>query len=79
MAAQNKMELLLWDAWGLTEEKLTEPDMPRLDKLALLTQGSDQAFAELQALYAQEPGLKVPQRVKSYRPVAAPSEVTLPA
>src|SRR6266487_5619549 len=61
MALQNKMELLLWDAWGLMEEKLTESDMPRLDKLALLTQGSDQAFAELQALYAQEPGLRRPQ------------------
>jgi hypothetical protein len=65
MAAQNKMELLLWDAWGLIEEKLTQSAMPRLDRLALLTQGSHRAFAELQALYAQEPGLKVPQRVKS--------------
>jgi hypothetical protein len=60
------------------EEKLMESAMPLLDKLALLTQGGDQAFAELQALYEQEPGLKVPQGVKSYSPVAPPSEVTLP-
>jgi hypothetical protein len=57
MAAQNKTELLLWDVWDLTEEKLTQSAMPLLEKLALLTQGGDQAFAELQAPCEQEPGL----------------------
>lgn len=59
------------------EEKLTESDMPVLDKLALLTQGGDEVFVALQALYEQEPGVKVPQVVKSYSPAAPPSEVTL--
>ena len=51
--------------------------MPLLDKLALLTQGGDQAFAELQATYEQRVGLKVPQVVKSYSPVAPPRQVPL--
>jgi len=38
--------------------------------LALLTQGGDQAFAELQAMYEQ-------QVVKSYSPVAPPRQVPL--
>ncbi len=51
--------------------------MPVLDKLALLTQAGDEAFVALQVLYEQEPGIKVPQVVKSYSSAAPPSEVTL--
>jgi hypothetical protein len=49
-----------------------DSDMPLLERLALLTQADDQAFAGLQAIYAQERGVKVPQVVKSYSPGGAP-------
>jgi hypothetical protein len=82
LAAQNKMELLLWDAWGLMlkdMETYTEEEWQLLDKVAVLTRAGNEAFAEMRAIYEEEIGLKVPPVVKCYSPVGKPSEVTLPA
>ena len=82
LAAQNKMELLLWDFWGwlLRDiETYTEEEWQLLDKVAVLTQASNEAFAEMRATYEEKIGLKVPRVVKCYSPVGEPSEVTLPA
>ena len=78
LAAQNKKELLLWDCWGLMlKQELSEEDVALLDKLAMLTQGGDDAFAEVQAVYENDEGLRVPSVVMSFSPVAEPAEVRL--
>ena len=82
LAAQNKRELLLWDNWGLMSrgiETYTEEEWQLLDKVAVLTQAGNKAFAEMRAIYEEEIGLKVPRVVKCYSPVGEPREVTLPA
>jgi hypothetical protein len=77
LARQNKMELLLWDAWGLMEKEPTEEDLKRLDSVAELTQAGNRSFADIRAIYEHEAALKVPPVVKSYSPAAATSEITL--
>lgn len=78
VAALNKRELLLWDAWGMTlKEVVSDEDIPLLDHLAALTQAGDEALPELQALYEQHDGLRVSPPIMSYSPVAEPCEVTL--
>ncbi len=82
LAAQNKMELLLWDAWGLMLKDMgtyTEEEWRLLDKVAVLTQAGNQAFTEMQAIHREEVGLRVPRAITSYSPVGEPSEATLPA
>jgi hypothetical protein len=80
LAAQNKMELLLWDTWGLMDfgAEPTGRDLTLLDRVARLTQAGDEAFDEIRAIYEREAILKVPPVVTSYSPVGEPSEVTLP-
>lgn len=81
LAAQNKMELLLWDSWGLMLRGMETPaddECNLLDKVAVLTQAGNEAFTEMRAIYEEEIGLKVPRVVQSYSPVGEPSEVTLP-
>ncbi|HZC77351.1 MAG TPA: hypothetical protein VE258_06350, partial [Ktedonobacterales bacterium] len=72
--ALNKMELLLWDIWGLME---AEPDaaLPLLDEAAERTQAAD-GFADVRRLYAT-PGLTVPARVQCLSPAVGPREVAL--
>jgi hypothetical protein len=80
-AAQNKMELLLWDSWGLMlrgTEMPTDDGANLLDKVAILTQAGNEAFAEMRTVYEAEPGLKVPPVIRSYGPVGEPAEVALP-
>lgn len=82
LAALNKMELLLWDGWGLMRkdmETLDDDEYNLLDRVAVLTQAGNQAFIEMQATYREETGLKVPRVVESYSPVGGPGEITLPA
>lgn len=80
LAAQNKMELLLWDTWGVMLKELTgEEDMALLDKLAIVTQAGSAGFAEQLATYENVEGLKVTPPVISYSPVAEPREVELMA
>jgi len=80
LAAQNKMELLLWDTWGLMNfgAEPTERDLALLDRVARLTQAGDEAFDEMRAIYESEAILKAPPVVTSYSPVGEPGEATLP-
>lgn len=78
LAAQNEKELLLWDGWGLMlKEELSEDDLALLDKLATLTQGGNDTFDEIRAVYESDERLRVPPVVMNYSPVAEPSEVRL--
>ena len=81
LAAQNKVEMLQWDGWGLMLrdiETMIDEEWRLLDKVATLTQAGNEAFPEMQAIYEGNADLKVPRAVKSYSPVGEPSEVTLP-
>src|SRR2546425_254648 len=75
LAALNKMELLLWDIWGLMQ---AEPDaaLPLLDEVAERTQAAD-GFADVRRLYAT-PGLTVPPRVLCLSPARGPHEAVVP-
>ncbi|MGH2459795.1 MAG: transglutaminase-like domain-containing protein [Chloroflexota bacterium] len=77
LAALNKQELLLWDCWGLMEDGPTETDLALLDGVAILTQGGNETFSGVRAVYEREPGLRVPAVVNSYSPVAPPDKVVL--
>ncbi len=74
LAALNKIELLLWDVWGLMQ---AEPDaeLALLDEVAERTQAAD-GFADARRLYAT-PGLAVPGRVRCLSPAIGPHEVAL--
>jgi hypothetical protein len=74
LAALNKMELLLWDVWGLMQAPLDD-GVPLLDEAAERTQAAD-GFADVRRLYAT-PGLTVPDRVRCLSPAVGPHEVTL--
>jgi hypothetical protein len=81
LAAQNKMELLLWDSWGLMQsdmETWTDQEWRLLDEVATLTQAGNESFPEMQAIYEGNASLKVPRLIKTYSPVDGPGEVTLP-
>lgn len=79
LATQNKVELLLWDAWGIMLDELTR-DTPSADDLALLdraaevTQAGPDALDAARALYASTPRLHVPDRVMRFSPAAAEGE-----
>lgn len=82
LAAQNKMELLLWDGWGMMLDELTreEPspdDLVLLDRAAEVTQAGPAALDAARALYTGNPRLMVPDRVMRYSPAAEgePAEV----
>jgi len=72
LAALNKVELLLWDIWGLMQ---AEPDgaLPLLDDVAERTVAAD-TLVDLQRLHGM-PGLAVPPRVKCLSPAVGPHEV----
>jgi hypothetical protein len=84
LATQNKVELLLWDAWGIMLDELTR-DTPSADDLALLdhaavvTQAGPDALDAARALYTSTPRLTVPDRVMRYSPAAdgEPAEVAV--
>ena len=62
-AAQNKLEALPWDFWGLMltpEEAIPADELALLDRVAALTVGGDPAFAAARALYESEERLRVP-------------------
>ncbi|MEM9557185.1 MAG: transglutaminase domain-containing protein [Acidobacteriota bacterium] len=76
LAAQNKVEVLLWDVWGWMHETFTpsEDDLALLDRLAALTQGGDATWNEIRALYRDD-RFRAPDRVTLFSPVAPPREV----
>jgi hypothetical protein len=74
VAALNKMELLLWDIWGLMETR-DDRNLALVDEAAERTQASD-GFADVRRLYAT-PGLNVPERVLCLSPARGPHNVVL--
>jgi hypothetical protein len=74
LAALNKMELLLWDVWGLMRAEL-DAELALLDEVAERTQAAD-GFAGARRLYAT-PGLAVPSRVWCLSPAVGPREIAL--
>lgn len=74
LAALNKVELLLWDIWGLMD---APPDtaVSLLDDVAERTLAGD-SLTDLQRLYAL-PGLAVPPRVQCLSPARGPHEAVV--
>jgi Transglutaminase-like superfamily len=63
LAALNRMEMLPWDVWGampMPGTELGEDAKSLLDRLAALTLGADDAFAEVRAIYDSDERLRVP-------------------
>jgi hypothetical protein len=81
LAALNKVEMLLWDAWGLADERSTDPhDLDLLDGIARVTARPDPTLDELRALYAGDSRVSVPPTVTSYDPLGGPPrEIALTA
>jgi hypothetical protein len=79
LAALNKVEMLLWDSWGLIEQAdVSDRDLELLDRLAASTASADPDLLELRRLYADEPGLRVPGTVTSYSPLTGePREIAI--
>ncbi|MFI5273020.1 MAG: transglutaminase domain-containing protein [Ktedonobacterales bacterium] len=78
LAAQNKVELLLWDIWGLMlSVDLTKDELALLDRVATVTQAGPEALGTAQALYTANESLAVPARVLSFSLVGVPAVVTL--
>src|SRR5579863_2853441 len=76
LAAQNKKELLLWDGWCLMlKEEMNGDDLALLDQLARITQGGNDTFDEIRAVYESDERLRIPPVVMNFSPVAAPGEV----
>jgi hypothetical protein len=62
-AAQNKLEALPWDFWGLMrspENPIPAAELALLDRIAELVDGGDAAFAEARALHESDARLRVP-------------------
>lgn len=79
LAALNKDEMILWDAWGLIEqERLSTEELALLDQVTRATLTMDTSFTEVRDLYAKEARLRAPTTVTSYSPTSeVPLEVEL--
>lgn len=79
LAALNKVEMILWDSWGLIEqEQLAERDLGLLDRVARATSSADPDLAEVRRLYDGEQMLRVSGTVISYDPLGGePRNVAL--
>ena len=80
LAALNKTEMLLWDGWGLAEQRdVGDDELALLDRLAALTAAADPPLAELRRLFREE-ALRVPPVVTSWNPLTGePRTVALGA
>lgn len=61
--ALNKVEVLPWDSWGLTEvgvATFTQDQMDQMDRIAALTLQGNRAFDGLRDLYEQNPIFHIP-------------------
>ena len=66
LASLNHEEMLPWDVWGpmiMSDDLLTPDKLALFDRLAGLTLEPDKHFAELRALYDNDPSLHVPAQV----------------
>jgi hypothetical protein len=78
LAALNRVEMLCWDAWGITRGKeISEEDSRLLDRIADLTSNSETAFEELRRCYAQEERVRPNGHVCVNSPAVGPHEVVL--
>ncbi len=71
LAALNGMELLIWDLWGLAEVEesdLTEEQRALLDRVAIITEASNEAFPTLRSTYQHNADLRVPAQITSWSP-----------
>jgi hypothetical protein len=78
----NKVEYLLWDAWGLMNmEKPNEDDLRWLDQVAALTVGDANYEIDFPAVRAlmDDPRLAPPSRFMTYSPVVPFFETERPA
>jgi hypothetical protein len=69
LAALNKLEMLVWDQWGILNDEddpLRHAEM--LDQLARITSDSNCSIEEL-SKWSQQEGLRVPPKVISYSPI----------
>jgi hypothetical protein len=71
LASLNKVEMLLWDGWGLAGRAPGGDDLALLDRIAALTSQPDPDRAELARLF-DEPQLRVPRTVVSHDPLGGP-------
>lgn len=65
-ASLNNVEMLPWDVWGamvMTDAEITPEKFALFDRVASLTQAPDAHFAEIRALYKDDPELRVPAQV----------------
>jgi hypothetical protein len=70
LAALNKVEMILWDDWGLLEvEGSSGEELELLDRVARVTLFGE--LEEVRRLYEAEPGLRVPSAVTSFSPAAS--------
>ncbi len=79
VAALNKMELLPWDCWGAMprpQDAITPEAEALYDRAAAVSWGDNATFADLRALYQDEPHLRVPPVIFDVGS-GAPREVTL--
>ena len=83
LAALNKTEMLLWEAWGMQlghgPGPVPEPDAAVIDEICACTADSRAAPDDI-AAHADREGLRVPQTVTRFDPYGGPPrEVTLRA
>lgn len=80
-SALNKVEMQLWDLWGLMLEhhaiEQDEQQLKFLDALADLTLNPDQHFDRLLHLYQSDMRVKVPQKIKRVSPISPKKEILL--
>lgn len=79
LAALNKIEVLPWDEWGLSDkefETLTDNEFKLIDKIAEATSPETENFSEIQNLF-QDERVKVPKTVKSHTTYSGIQMVTL--
>ncbi|MGH2616787.1 MAG: transglutaminase-like domain-containing protein [Thermomicrobiales bacterium] len=70
LAALNKMEMLLWDEWGLLGNgNASASEQELLDRIADVTRGENPVLEDVQSLYTGEPALKVPAVITSISPL----------
>ena len=58
--ALNKIEILPWDGWGLMvglKDPIPDENLPLIDRIAVLTLGGNESFADVRALFQREPRL----------------------
>ncbi len=78
LAALNRVEMLVWDAWGMMRSnEISDEDSRLLDSIAELTLNSDTAFEELRHCFAQEERVRLESSICDASPAVGLHEVVL--